>query len=348
MPFKIGIGHGLFPGGPPSTGVDLPVSELFLDPRQIGVAAIAPAIQDDYTVYSDWADFEANHPDIYSNFSQMIGHGRANLDIVNLGGEQVMMRRFRDGLAEGTMCKDQQLNDVDLKPGPFQGVSNPSWWFEWEMRFSTNWTVSNTTCTAGFWDYKTLLVRMNEAASAGERRWDYKLGANSVSRIELNPLGAPSSEHGVRYNPGTPWPVGDLNNLKFPPETIRSDNVGETFGPPGSPVENGWVDDNWHTFRCAAQYRPDLTGFNGGKLYHAWASIDGVVTHDWITETIPDNFTMQRMSFGSNRNNWPEVDMFRYDRRLKVWSSSPGWGPGTVPDPTEFYPVSPWSSNQNP
>jgi len=344
VPVFQSIGHGaqpVVPIGPFDVPID--TSDLLLAARTMGPGGAQPAIEEDWTQYADWTDFENNHPNIYSNFTQMIDHGRGNLDIRDIGGESVLWRRRRHDPAKtaGNPCTDQFGYDVDFKAGVFGTAPNKDAWFEWESRYSANFTTadSNTApqCLSGKFDHKTLLIVGNDVGS-GQDRHDCRIG-NSGSNTHAACVGYDQAV-AVRIRAGNPWPLGDVSNRKYPPETVRqSDLVTE--------VE--WNDAAWHTFRFAVMYRPDLApGPGGGVMWQVYAEIDGTLTHSYITEmseTVP--FTISSIAFGHNFNCWPDEEMEFYSRRFKAWDINPGWGPGNIVDPTEFYNVSPWSNNQS-
>lgn len=155
---------------------------------------------------------------------------------------------------------------------------------EWDGTFSNNYSTVNPNCAGqGSPDFKYVLVWTSGQAT--NWRADLKMGqGSSGSQIVASAPGYPQHDDA---------PVNG---------TVR---VGDA---------RTYFDGQPHHYRVAFRML-------GSSQYEVYVEIDGVVTHNYVTNSITDaGLTFRNIMLGSNRNLGATEDMFLWWRTMKVWA----------------------------
>ena len=192
-----------------------------------------------------------------------------------------LMYRFR---ALPDRCGDQIVGQATIPlPSGTREV-----WMEWDAVFSANFRTENPNCSSPAPDFKYVLVWLDDDVTCGNRRGELKMGTLG-GQISAATIGFPQCDE----------------------VEVNSDGSTATVRQPGA---RSFFDGEPHHYRFALRML-------GVSRYSVYLDIDGVVKHDYVTTSIPDDgLAWDRIFLGSNRNLGATSDMFLHWRNMKVWA----------------------------
>ena len=253
--------------------------------------------QEDFTRFSDWATFLAEVACI-TTLGQLDNWGR---DYINVEASdngygatgQGLWYRFR---ARPEHCSDHIVGQASIPlPSGTREV-----WVEWAADFSANFDTRNSNCTSPEPDYKFLLLWLNKSPERGNRRAEVKMGTRGP-HLAAATVGYPPADD-VPIHPGSNLVSGDDSTAKYPPETVYN------------PVAQQYLDGQTHVYRA-------YFAILGEAKYGVYVEVDGVVTHRYVTNSVPDEgLFFDSVMLGSNRNLGAEEDMYLTWKNVEVWA----------------------------
>ena len=252
----------------------------------------------DYTQFTEWNGFLAAAP--FANTAGLENAGRHRVNVERgPNGEgfdgRGMWYRFP---ARPNRCNDQIVGQATINlPAGTRHL-----WIELDATFSANYTNVNPNCSRPAPDYKFVLPWFAEEVTCGHPRATLNMGTggSTGSGVWAAAAGHPQCDEIVNNPGGT---MGGAVDPQYPPNTVNN------------PIALEYFDGQPHTYRAHWSNQ-------GGGDWRVYVEIDGVVTHDYVTDTTPpQDYTFDYIMLGSNRNLGATEDMYLIWHRVKVWAN---------------------------